>query len=77
MMLDLAERGGSRGRGELHVDGRVYRFGPGDTVTLPRDVLHQLFSVGDEPLRTLAVLAATPVEVRLPDGSALALPWRS
>lgn len=65
------------GQGELHVDGTVHRFGPGDTLTLPREVLHQIVSVGAEPLETTAVFAATPVDVRLPDGSAIVLPWRT
>lgn len=67
----------SGGRGELHVGGLVQAFGAGDTVALPRNVLHQIFSVGTAPLEIVAVLAATPVEVRLPDDSVLPLPWRS
>lgn len=67
----------SAGRGELHVGDAVHAFGAGDTVTIPRGVMHQIVSVGAEPLATTAVFAATPVDVQLPDGSALELPWRS
>lgn len=65
------------GWGELHMAGRVQRFGAEQTVVLPRDCEHQLFNVGPMPLEIVAVFAATPVVVTLPDGSALELPWRS
>ena len=65
------------GRGEVHSEGRVQRFGADTTVALPRHRVHQLFNVGDQPLQLLAVLAATPVHTELPDGQAIALPWRS
>ncbi|MGZ5180605.1 MAG: cupin domain-containing protein [Ramlibacter sp.] len=65
------------GRGEVEIDGRRHAFGPSQTLVLPAGVLHQIFNTGDEPLETTAVLAATPAPVALPDGSALALPWRS
>lgn len=64
------------GRGEVHIAGEAHAFGPQQTVLLPANVLHQLFNVGDEPLETTAVFSATPVQVALPDGSALELPWR-
>ena len=65
------------GRGEVHIAGEVHAFGPEQTVLLPANVPHQLFNVGQEPLETTAVFAATPVGVALPDGSALEVPWRS
>jgi quercetin dioxygenase-like cupin family protein len=63
------------GRGELHVDGQVHAFGAEQTVVVPRNVLHQIFNVGSEPLELLAVFSATPVQVFLPDDSELQLPW--
>jgi mannose-6-phosphate isomerase-like protein (cupin superfamily) len=65
------------GRGELHIDGQVHAFGPDQTVALPRNVMHQIFNVGSEPMEIVAVLAATPVQVYLPDDSRLDLPWRT
>lgn len=65
------------GQGEAHSQGRVQRFGADTTLVLPKDQVHQLFNVGDEPLQLLAVLAATPVHTELPDGQAIALPWRT
>ena len=65
------------GWGELHIDGGVQRFGADQTVVLPRNREHQLFNVGPMPLEIVAVLAATPVQVELPDGEPLPLPWRS
>ncbi|HYE40223.1 MAG TPA: cupin domain-containing protein [Ramlibacter sp.] len=65
------------GRGEVLIAGEIHPFGPQQTVLLPANVPHQLFNVGSEPLETTAVFAATPVDVALPDGSALELPWHS
>jgi len=65
------------GVGEVHTEGQVRRFGADTTVALPRDIVHQLFNVGAEPLHLLAVLAATPVRTELPDGQAIELPWRT
>lgn len=65
------------GAGELHIDGQVQRFGAGQSVVLPREKLHQLFSVGSTPLELTGIFGQTPVPVRLPDGQALDLPWRS
>lgn len=65
------------GEGEVHVGGQVQRFGPDAMLVLPRGVEHQFFSVGTVPLETLGILAATPVVTRLPDGTPVALPWRS
>lgn len=66
------------GWGELHEDGAPpHRFGPQHTVLLPQGRVHQIFSVGPQPLELIGVFAATPVPVELPDGQALELPWRS
>ncbi|MCD6681293.1 MAG: cupin domain-containing protein [Burkholderiaceae bacterium] len=67
----------SSGTGELHIDGQVHPFCAGQTVAVPRNVLHQIFAVGAQPMNLVAVLAATPVDVYLPDGQKLDLPWRS
>jgi quercetin dioxygenase-like cupin family protein len=65
------------GRGEVHSEGQVQRFGAETTLVLPRDRVHQLFNVGPMPLETVGIFAATPVATRLPDGVPLELPWRS
>ena len=65
------------GWGEVHIDGRVERFGADSTVVLPKDETHQLFNVGPMPLEILGVFGETPVSTCLPDGEALALPWAS
>ena len=67
----------SGGWGELHIGGEAHRFGADTTLTIPRNALHQIFNVGPQPLEITGVFAATPVEVFLPDGSKLALPWQS
>lgn len=65
------------GEGEVHVGGVVHRFSAGQTLVLPPDVDHQIFNTGSGPLDITAMFAATPVPVELPDGTPLALPWRS
>jgi quercetin dioxygenase-like cupin family protein len=65
------------GHGELHVDGRVQRFGAETTLVLPRGSLHQIFNVGAQPMEIIGVFGGTPVGTTLPDGSALELPWRT
>ena len=65
------------GAGELRIDNEVHRFGPDSTLTLPANVLHQILNTGDEPVHLIAAFAMTPVEVHLPDGARLELPWRS
>ena len=51
------------GWGEVHSEGAVQRF--------------QIFNVGPQPMEIVGLFGATPVLTRLPDGSALDLPWRS
>ncbi len=65
------------GWGELHVDGQVHKFTADCTLVLPRGSAHQIFSLGPMPLEIIGVFGATPVGTFLPDGEALALPWRS
>ena len=65
------------GRGELHIDGAVHAFGADCTLVLPRGRLHQIFCTGALPLEIVGIFGATPVGTYLPDGAALALPWRS
>ena len=65
------------GRGELHVDGEVQHFGGDSTIVLPRGKTHQIFNTGTLPMELLAAFGATPVGTFLPDGQAIALPWRT
>lgn len=63
------------GRGELHIGAAVHPFGPDSTLVIPRNADHQI--VATETLTLVAALAATPVQVLLPDGQPIELPWRS
>lgn len=65
------------GHGEVHIDGTVHRFGPEQTVVLPKGAMHQIFNTGSRPMEILGIFGATPVAVFLPDDSPLELPWRS
>jgi mannose-6-phosphate isomerase-like protein (cupin superfamily) len=65
------------GTGELHLDGKVHRFGPDTTLVVPRNAPHQIINVGDEPLELIGVFAVSPVAVFFPDGRPIELPWTS
>jgi mannose-6-phosphate isomerase-like protein (cupin superfamily) len=65
------------GRGELHVEGRVIEFGPDSTLVIPANVPHQILNTGADEIRLVAAFSTAPVEVFLPDGAPIALPWRS
>lgn len=65
------------GRGTLHIDGGTYGFGPDSTLVVPPDVPHMIENSGTEPLELLGIFGMAPVEVRLPDGTPIALPWQS
>jgi mannose-6-phosphate isomerase-like protein (cupin superfamily) len=65
------------GCGELHVDGEVQHFAGNCTIVLPRGKTHQIFNTGSMPMELLAAFGATPVGTFLPDGEAIALPWRT
>ena len=72
----------SAGRGELQFfdqqgGNRKLSFGAHQTVCIPRNALHQLVNSGSSPLHLIAVFSKSPVEVYLPDGQPVALPWTS
>jgi quercetin dioxygenase-like cupin family protein len=63
------------GRGEVHMNGKVHRFGPHSSVLLPRNVPHQIFNVGSEPMEITGVFAAAPVVVFDANDRMMPLPW--
>ena len=65
------------GSGEVHIGGVAHRFGPEQTIVLPRGVQHQIFNTGELPMDTLGCFGASPVPTLLPGGDALDLPWRT
>ena len=65
----------SAGRGELRIDGRALPFGPNTTLNIPRNALHELVNMGDEPLHIIAIFSRSPVVAYLPDGQLIDLPW--
>ena len=67
----------SGGRGELRFGDRSLPFGADNTVTIPRNALHQIVNVGDEPLSIVAIFGRSPVEAYFPDGQRIDLPWAS
>lgn len=66
-----------RGSGELHIHNKVLPFGADSTMIIERNALHQIFNTGDEPMESIGIFGMTPVEVYLPDGERLDLPWSS
>lgn len=65
------------GSGELHLDGKVVPFGPDTTLVLPPNRPHQIFNTGKVTMTTIAAFSSSPVATFLPDGAAIALPWKS
>jgi quercetin dioxygenase-like cupin family protein len=67
----------SKGCGELHLYGQVKYFGPDTTLVIPRNALHQIINVGEETIELVGIFSVSPVEVFLPDGRPIELPWAS
>ena len=42
------------GSGEVHMQGKVLRFGPDSTLVIPPNVDHQIFNTGSEPMMMVA-----------------------
>lgn len=63
------------GHGVLNLDGREEAFGPGQTLVIPRDAVHQVKCTGPGPLRLVAALAAAPVRVHSATNERIPLPW--
>ncbi|MBN3825099.1 cupin domain-containing protein [Burkholderia sp. Ac-20384] len=65
------------GHGSVLIDGETRGFGPGSTLVIPRNEVHQIVNDGPGPITLLAMLGMSPVKVFLPDGTALPLPWKT
>lgn len=63
------------GCGEVHLAGRVHRFGAATSVLLPPGIPHQIFNVGTEPMEIIGVFPAAPVGVFDLDRNPMPLPW--
>lgn len=63
------------GRGVLVLEGREEAFGPGATLVIPRDAVHQVQCTGEDPLRLVAALGAAPVRVNTATNERIPLPW--
>jgi mannose-6-phosphate isomerase-like protein (cupin superfamily) len=67
----------SAGEGELHIAGITESFRAGQTVVIPANADHQIFSVGMTPLKFVAIFSTSPVHALFPDGEEIGLPWAS
>lgn len=63
------------GHGILTLEGREQAFGPGETLVVPRDVVHQVTCTGSESLRLVAALGTAPVRVHSANNERIPLPW--
>jgi quercetin dioxygenase-like cupin family protein len=63
------------GHGILDLDGQKMEFGPGDTLVVSRDAVHQVTCIGPEPLNLVAALGTAPVRVHTAENERLLLPW--
>ena len=64
-----------QGEGTLVFGGEEHAFSAGDTIIVPPAAVHQILNTGDEHVVLVAVLSTSNVEVKLPDGTPLDLPW--
>ena len=64
-----------QGEGTLVFGGEEQAFAAGDTIIVPPAAVHQIVNSGKEDLVLVAVLSTSNVEVKLPDGTPLDLPW--
>jgi mannose-6-phosphate isomerase-like protein (cupin superfamily) len=64
-----------RGRARVTIEGKSTELSAGSTVVIPPDVVHDIQSIGEEPLEAMATLAMAPVRVTAPDGTPMPLPW--
>lgn len=65
------------GRGTLHIQGEERRISPQTTIVVAPDIAHQIVNTGDKPMELIGIFSVSPVEVCLPDGTPLELPWSS
>ena len=63
------------GSGVLDLEGREEAFGPGETLVIPRNAVHQVRCTGPDPLRLVAVLGTAPVRVHTETNERIPLPW--
>ena len=63
------------GHGILDLDGQKMEFGPGNTLVVPRDAVHQITCIGPEPLNLVAALGTAPVRVHTAENERIPLPW--
>ena len=62
------------GSGRATVADREVRYQAGDTLILPASLVHQIFAETESVFVSAMPIGGT---VRLPDGTAMDLPWRS
>jgi len=63
------------GEGTLVFGREEHPFRAGDTIIVPPAAVHQILNTGNEDLVLVAVLSTSDVEVKLPDGTPIDLPW--
>ncbi len=63
------------GCGVLVLDGHEQTFGPGETLVIPRDAVHQVKCTGPDSMRLVAALSMAPVRVHTAENERIPLPW--
>ena len=63
------------GHGVLIIEDHEEAFGPGSTLVIPRDAVHQVRCTGPESMRLVAALGAAPVRVHTAANERIPLPW--
>jgi len=63
------------GQGVLVMGGREETFGPGTTLVIPRDAVHQVKCTGPDAIHLVAALGMAPVRVNTATNERIPLPW--
>lgn len=64
------------GHGEVLLEGERIEFGPGTTLRVPANALHQVNNIGDAVMHLVATLGMSPVVPQDAEGNVFSLPWQ-
>jgi len=63
------------GSGECAVHGNTTSFGPGTTLIVEPDAVHQIVNTSGDEMKLVAALGMAPVRVKTAEGDPLPVPW--
>lgn len=66
-----------KGHGQFTINGKTIEFGPGATLIIPPNTIHQIINSGNEEMELIATLSIPNVEIFTPDNKIIPLPWQN